>query len=132
MINPLDRFWIAGEQVMGHAHTGQVIDWDQRRWYNISGPVTYIPPDEDVDIDILKRYIGQLGQSVQSIAVDDNGLLVKVSSAREDDGTLITHYPRLANAPSLQSCPSIQHSQLTEEIDLAQTWTWLAIQAIEV
>jgi hypothetical protein len=121
MIAPSDRFWIAGEQVRGHVHTGQVIDWDQRRWYNITGPLTYIPPDGDVDIDVLKRYIGQLGRSVQSITVDDNGRLVKVSSDPEDDRTITTHYPRLANAPSLQNCPLIQHSQLTEEDRLGPT-----------
>ncbi|OBT70344.1 hypothetical protein VE03_00324 [Pseudogymnoascus sp. 23342-1-I1] len=73
MIDPSERFWICGEQVRGPIHIGQVIDWDQRRWYSITGPVTYIPPEEDVDIDV--RYVGQLGQTVHSITVDDNGLL---------------------------------------------------------
>ncbi|OBT72659.1 hypothetical protein VF21_08570 [Pseudogymnoascus sp. 05NY08] len=115
MITPSDRFWVVGEQVKGNVHTGQVIDWDQRRWYTIEGPVSLIPPDEDVDIDVLKRYIGQLGQTVQSITVDDKGLLVKVSSDPEDDRTLTTHYPRFATAPSLQNCLTVQLSQLTEE-----------------
>ncbi|KFY08690.1 hypothetical protein V492_06012 [Pseudogymnoascus sp. VKM F-4246] len=121
MIAPSSRFLIVGEQVTGPVHTGQVIDWDQRRWYNINGPLTYIPPEENVDIDVLKRYIGQLGQTVKSITVDENGLLVNVSSDPEDDSTLTTHDPRLANAPSLQSCPAVQHSQLTEEDRLGPT-----------
>ncbi|KFZ03591.1 hypothetical protein V502_10815, partial [Pseudogymnoascus sp. VKM F-4520 (FW-2644)] len=75
----------------------------------------------DVDIDVLKRYIGQLGQTVQSITVDDNGLLVKVPSDPEDDRTLTTHYPRLTNTPSLQSCAPVRHSQLTEEDRLGPT-----------
>ncbi|KFY47289.1 hypothetical protein V494_00044 [Pseudogymnoascus sp. VKM F-4513 (FW-928)] len=115
MIDPSDRFWVVGEQVMGNLHTGQVIDWDQRRWYTVKGPLSLIPPDGDVDIDILKRYVGQLGQTVQSITVDDKGLLIKVSSDPEDDRTLTTNYPRLAAAPSLQDCLTVQLSQLTEE-----------------
>ncbi|KFY75330.1 hypothetical protein V499_04701 [Pseudogymnoascus sp. VKM F-103] len=115
MIEPSDRFWVVGEQVKGNVHTGQVIDWDQRRWYTIEGPVSLIPPDENVDIDVLKCYVGQLGQTVQSITVDDKGLLVKVSSDPEDDRTLTTHYPRFATAPSLQNCLTVHLSQLTEE-----------------
>lgn len=53
--------------------------------------------------------------------MDDRGLLVKVSSDPKDDSTIITHYPRLANAPSLPSCPIVQHSQLTEEDRLGPT-----------
>lgn len=115
MIDPSDRFWVVGEQVKRNVHTGQVIDWDQRRWYTVEGPVSLIPPDEDVDIDVLKRYVGQLGQTVQSITVDDKGILVKVSSDPEDDRTLTTNYPRFATAPSLQNCLTVQLSQLTEE-----------------
>lgn len=115
MIEPSDRFWVVGEQVKGNVHTGQVIDWDQRRWYTIEGPVSLIPPDENVDIDVMKCYVGQLGQTVQSITVDDKGLLVKVSLDPEDDRTLTTHYPRFATAPSLQNCLAVHLSQLTEE-----------------
>ncbi|OBT82729.1 hypothetical protein VE02_09095 [Pseudogymnoascus sp. 03VT05] len=97
MITPSDRFWVVGKQVKGN------------------GPVSLIPPDEDVDIDVLKRYVGQLGQTVQSIIVDYKGLLVKLSSDPEDDRTLTTHYPRFATAPSLQNCLTVQLSQLTEE-----------------
>lgn len=66
MISPSDRFWIAGEQVRGHVYTGQVIDWDQRRWYNISGPLTYIPPDEDVDIELRRVSSPRLHHALHS------------------------------------------------------------------
>jgi hypothetical protein len=131
MIGPSHRFWVASEQITGSVHTGQVIDWDQRRWYTIHGPLSFIPPEENVDVDILKRYIGQLGQTVQSITVDDKGQLV-VSSDPEDDGTITTHYPRFSTTPSLQSCPVVQHSQLMEEDRLGQAWTWLVTWMIQV
>ncbi|KZF19127.1 hypothetical protein L228DRAFT_251216 [Xylona heveae TC161] len=114
MIRPEDRFWVCSESVTGDLHAGTVIDWDQRRWYTINGSIKFIPPEEDKDIDVLKRYIDHLAPSVYSITVDDDGLLTSVSSAPEDDPLLTIHYPRYAKSPSLQSCSTIEISRLAE------------------
>lgn len=114
MIAPKDRFWVTSEAIMGDLHIGNVIDWDQRRCYTIRGSTNVIPAEEDINIDILKRHIDQLGQRVHSFTVDDEGRLVSVSSAPEDDETFTFHSPRYAACPSLQDCSTISLSQLTE------------------
>jgi len=128
MIEPEDRFWITFEAVFpdfpDDQHTTNIIDWDQRRWYTIKGSTKFLPPEEGREIDVLKRYIDLLAQNVHSITVDDEGLLVAVSSNPEDDETQVIHYPRYSEVPSLQDCPTIRLSQLTEldrlgpEVDL--------------
>ena len=115
---------MANEALFGDLHTTNIIDWDQRRWYTINGSTKFLPPEEGREIDVLKRYIDLLAQNVHSITVDDEGLLVSVSSNPEDDQTQIIHYPRYSKVPSLQDCPIIRLSELTEldrlgpEVDL--------------
>jgi serine/threonine protein kinase len=114
MISPEDRFWIVGEAIRGNVHRSYIIDWDQRRWYMVSGPKTLLPPEEDKEIVVLERYINQLPYNAYAITVDDNGLLVSVSTNPEDDPTLIPYYPRYSDAPSLQGCLTIRLSSLTD------------------
>src|SRR5882757_1527300 len=87
MIRPEDRFWITSEAITGNVHTSNIIDWDQRRWYTVTGPKKLLPAEEGLEIEILKRHIDQLGPNVHSITVDDDGLLVSISSDPEDDKT---------------------------------------------
>ncbi|KAL9072452.1 MAG: hypothetical protein Q9157_005098 [Trypethelium eluteriae] len=99
---------------MANVHTGYIIDWDQRRWYAVKGSPKLLPDDDTKEIDVLKRHIDQLARNVYSITVDDEGLLVSVSTNPEEDPTLITHFPRYATAPSLQDCSTVKLSSLTE------------------
>ncbi|KAF2234720.1 hypothetical protein EV356DRAFT_141961 [Viridothelium virens] len=114
MITSTNRFWVTAEAITGDEHTGYIIDWDQRRWYAVNGPNKLLPAEQGKEIDILRRHIDGLSRNVYSITVDDEGLLVSISTSLEDDPTLIPHYPRYANAPSLQECPTIRLSKLTE------------------
>jgi serine/threonine protein kinase len=114
MISPEDRFWIVAEAIRGNEHRGYIIDWDQRRWYMVCGPKTLLRPEEEKQIVVLKRYINQLPPNAHTITVDDNGLLVSVSTNPEDDPTLIPYYPRYSDPLSLQDCLTIKLSGLTE------------------
>ncbi|KAF2463935.1 uncharacterized protein BDR25DRAFT_337634 [Lindgomyces ingoldianus] len=80
----------------------------------VSGPKKLLPPEEEKEIVVLERYINQLPHNAHAITVDDNGLLVSVSTNPEDDPTLIPYYARYSDAPSLQGCLTIRLSSLTE------------------
>lgn len=114
MIRPEDRFWVSVERVSGDFHSTDIIDWDQRRWYTVDGSTQSYPPDEELEIDVLKRHIDQLAPNVYSISVDKDGLLVSVSSIPDDDGTLVPHYLRYSELPSLQNCSTIELTKLSE------------------
>ncbi|RDL31987.1 Uncharacterized protein BP5553_09389 [Venustampulla echinocandica] len=114
MIDQDYRFSVISATVYGPEHVSTVMDWDQRRCYTISGSTTFMPPDEDLEIGFLKRHINHLAPNVRSITIDDKGLLVTVSSDPEDDATLAPHYPRYSSVQSLQDCPTIELSKLTE------------------
>ncbi|KAL9095522.1 MAG: hypothetical protein Q9165_002393 [Trypethelium subeluteriae] len=99
---------------MANLHIGYIIDWDQRRWYAVKGPPKLLPDGEGKEINVLKRHIDQLARNVHSITVDDEGLLISVSTDPEEDPTLVTHFPRFATAPSLHDCSTVKVSSLTE------------------
>ncbi|GAB7350081.1 hypothetical protein MBLNU459_g0748t1 [Dothideomycetes sp. NU459] len=80
----------------------------------VIGSTNLLPDEGDVGIEFLKRYIDQLAPSVRSITVNDDGLLVSVSSDLKDDVTNALHYPRFCSSQSLQDCSSINFSDLKE------------------
>ena len=96
-ITPLDMWHETGT-------TKVIIDWDQRRWFMVKGSTELLPPEGKIEIDIIERYIDHLAPSVHSLTVDNEGLLVSVSSDPNDDATLVTYYPRVCNCPSLRDC----------------------------
>jgi len=74
----------------------------------------------------LKRHIAQLSSTVRSISVDDEGLLVSVSSDPENDATYAVNYPRYSTAKNLQDCKIVQRKgllkldRLGSEVDLVR------------
>lgn len=114
MIPRDERLWMPNESVRGPDKITDIIDWDQRMWINVNGSVESLPPEKEVEVEVVRRHIDHLSPSVHSITVDDDGLLVSVSSNPADDTTLIGHFPRFAKCPSLQGCQTIDWARLTE------------------
>lgn len=105
----------------GDEYTGHVLDWDQRKWVLVKGPASYLVLDEDIEIEVMKRYVDLLAPTVHAITADNSGLLVSVSSKPEDDATLLPPYLRLSKSPSLQNLPTIQIYQVSKSwFDLVQ------------
>ncbi|KAK2747165.1 hypothetical protein FQN57_002422 [Myotisia sp. PD_48] len=60
MIDPKWRFFLAeGLLEMHGKHTWMVIDFDQRRWYQITGPSETLP-DEESALPYIRLYVDQL------------------------------------------------------------------------
>ncbi|KAI1972046.1 hypothetical protein LOZ53_006209 [Ophidiomyces ophidiicola] len=124
MIAPEDRFWVTSASLTALQHISCIIDWDQRRCYRVEGPLSLMPPEEGIEIDILKKYIDKLSLGVCSITVDNQGKLVSVSSDPEDDDTMAIYYPPYSQATSLHDSLVINRSKLIEldrlgpEVDL--------------
>ncbi|KZF24031.1 hypothetical protein L228DRAFT_255352 [Xylona heveae TC161] len=114
MIPPEYRISPVSQCLFGDSKISTTIDYDERRWYTITGPLSYFGEDGEKEIGVLKRYIDQLSPNVCVIRVDENGLLVTVSSDPRDDPTFTPEYPRYLTAASLQNYSTVKLSQLSE------------------
>jgi len=114
MIERRNRLWISDLQTNGISTTTNVVDWDERRIVNISGPTKLFPDDEEVEIQVLDRYIDLLSPCAHSLEVDDQGLLISVSSDPKDDTTCVVNYPHYSDVPSLSDCHTVELSRLVE------------------
>ena len=116
MIDPEFRFFISGSAFLdGKPEIAtNSFDWDQRRMLTIKGKVEQFPPFEDKEPLIIARHIDNLSPSVHAFTVDDEGLLVGVSTDEKDDRTFFISYPRFSDVESLADCRTVTCSQLKE------------------
>ncbi|CAD0111009.1 unnamed protein product [Aureobasidium uvarum] len=119
MIDPKYRFWAGGGATNHINDEFNVMDFDQRRYYSIRGPSSFLRmSDEERDgcdaIEVLKRYMDELDPAVHTLTVDASGNLISTSSDPDDDRQMAIFYPSLLDAPSLQECRMITMAKLTE------------------
>jgi serine/threonine protein kinase len=118
MIKPEDRFWIGGGSTNFVQDEAFIMDWEQRRHYTVFGPCSLIrlqdELEDEVAIDILKRYLDDLDPKVHTIWVDAEGSLVSTSSDPKEDKEFAIYYPSLLDAPTLKGSRMIEMSKLTE------------------
>ncbi|KAI2008634.1 hypothetical protein LOZ39_005600 [Ophidiomyces ophidiicola] len=126
MIAPEDRFWVTSASLTALQQISCIIDWDQRRWYRVEGPLSLMPPEEGIEIDILTKYIDKLSLDVCSITVDNQGKLVSVLSDPEDDDTMAIYYPPYSQATSLHDSLVINRSKLIELDRLGPEVDWVS------
>lgn len=105
------RFWSPeGALTPGGPHTWLVIDWDQRRWYRVTGPAETLPDEEDA-IYYLKRYVDHLRSDVYSLKLSVNGELIETSSY---DPTYEIRYPPYAGAIDKRNTEVVHKKDLHE------------------
>ncbi|KAJ5205027.1 uncharacterized protein N7498_005906 [Penicillium cinerascens] len=120
MINPEERFFSEGQSYFGPRENPitethcNVWDWDQLRLIKVKGTAKLFPPQEDVEISILAQFADYLSPEVRAITVDDDGLLIGISTDPEEDDTFFIGYIPFSLCYSLADCPTIYFSQLQE------------------
>lgn len=120
MINPEDRFWSEGQSYFGSSENPEtrthcrVWDWDQLRTIKVKGTAKLFPPDEDVEIPVLARFVDELPPEVTAVTVDDEGHITEVSTKPEEDDTMLIGYLPFSTTESLHDCRTIQYSRLQE------------------
>ncbi|KAK2882709.1 hypothetical protein FQN49_000071 [Arthroderma sp. PD_2] len=109
MIPPAYRFYVTGGGLFPEGpHTWDVIDWDLRRWFQVTGPAEALPEDTD-GIAVVRRYVDQLSPDVHCLEIDAQGNLLSTSSK---DPTLEIRYPEYSG--TLGKGEVARRSQLTE------------------
>ncbi|KAI9670485.1 MAG: hypothetical protein M1817_004352 [Caeruleum heppii] len=112
MLSPEGRFGEYGALLFVEGpNVYYIVDWDQRRWYSVSGSYKALRTADDAIRD-LARHIDQLGPDVCAITVSDAGELVSVSTDPDDDVTLALHYAHLSEP--LDATETRTRSQLVE------------------
>ena len=91
-----------------------VWDWDQLRLIKVKGTAKLFPPQGDVELSILRKFVDHLSPEVRAVTVDDDGLLAGVSTDPEEDETGFIGYIPLSLSPSLADCSKVYRSQLQE------------------
>ena len=114
MIDSKYRFWIEGVTVTGPEWVTSILDWDQRRLYNVVGNTSIFEENEELAIEYLKQHINNLDKHVHTIVVDDRGALMSTAWDLEQDTTCAVYYPSFVDAPSLKNSPVIEFSKLEE------------------
>ncbi len=85
MIDPQYRFYSpSGELFPGGPYTWNIIDFELRRWFSVTGSIRAVSEGSDA-IGILARYVDDLGPEIY------DGALISVSPK---DPTDVVHYPR--------------------------------------
>ncbi|KAI9833445.1 MAG: hypothetical protein M1819_003603 [Sarea resinae] len=114
MIPPEWRIWVeSGALFPGGPHTWHVIDWDQRRWFAVTGSEQALP-DEDEATNVMQKLIDSLGPEVSSFEISDDGTILSTSSDPEKDVTQAVLYPHYPGY--LDETETLTRSQL-QEID---------------
>ena len=72
------------------------------------------PPEADAEVEIFAQYADLLSPTVRAITVDDDGLLVGISTDPKDDCTPFVPYFRYSTLDSLADCRTIRYSKLHE------------------
>ncbi|WEW57639.1 hypothetical protein PRK78_003106 [Emydomyces testavorans] len=98
----------SGSLDYGGPHTWVVIDWDQRRWFQVTGPAETLPDYED-GVKAVARHVDQLGPDVHSLVISANGDLLSVSSV---DPTWEIRYPEYSG--NLENGEVARRSELVE------------------
>lgn len=120
MIKPEDRFYSGGQGYFGSRENPQtethcnVWDWDQLRLIKVKGTAKLFPPDEDIENSVLAQFADYLSPEVRAITVDDDGLLIGVSTDPGEDETFFIGYIPFSLCQSLAHCSTIYFSQLQE------------------
>ncbi|KAF2423730.1 hypothetical protein EJ08DRAFT_652608 [Tothia fuscella] len=116
MIDAGSRFFVSESNFVDWKPdiTTEFFDFDQRRTLTIKGLVKQFPPFEDKELPVIARHIDNLSPSVHTFAVDEDGLLVGVSTDEKDDFTWFIPYPRFFDVESLAGCRTVMYSKLTE------------------
>ncbi|CRL27456.1 Tyrosine-protein kinase, active site [Penicillium camemberti] len=120
MIKPEDRFYSGGQGYFGSRENPQtethcnVWDWDQLRLIKVKGTAKLFPPDEDIENSVLAQFADYLSPEVRAITVDDDGLLIRVSTDPGEDETFFIGYVPFSLCQSLAYCSTIHFSQLQE------------------
>jgi hypothetical protein len=114
MIDADDRYWIESIFQTGTTWTTNILDWDQRRRYTVVGHTSVFEANEELALDVLKKYINHIDKAVHTIVIDDEGALVSTPSKPEEDYSSAVYYPSFVAAPSLEHSPIIELSRLEE------------------
>jgi serine/threonine protein kinase len=80
----------------------------------VKGTAKLFPPDEDVECPVLAQFADFLSPEVTAVTVDDDGLLVGISTDPEEDDTMFIAYLPFSSVESLADCRVIQYSKLQE------------------
>ncbi|KAI3340403.1 hypothetical protein F4824DRAFT_497354 [Ustulina deusta] len=64
-------------------------DWDRLRMVKIKGTAKIKPPNEDVEVPILKRFVDYLLPKVRAVMVDNDLLISQVATDPQKDGIYI-------------------------------------------
>lgn len=106
-----DKFWSPeGFLIPGGPHSWLVIDWDQRRWYRVTGPAETLPDYEDAT-DYVARYVDQLSPDVYSLELSANGELIETSSY---DPTIEIRYPPYTGSIDGENAEIVHKANLME------------------
>jgi hypothetical protein len=120
MLKPEERFMSEGQCYFGPSEDPttethcNVWDWDQLRMIKVKGTAKLFPPDEDVEVPILERFVEYLSPEVHAVTVNDDGLISQVSTDLEDDDTPFVGYIPFSTIESLIGCRTVQYSKLQE------------------
>lgn len=82
-----------GALTPGGPHLWVVIDWDQRRWFQVIGPAKALPDEGDA-IRVLDKYVDQLGADVHTLNINGDCELLSVSP---EDPTWEIRYSELSS-----------------------------------
>ncbi|KAJ5714110.1 uncharacterized protein N7483_011291 [Penicillium malachiteum] len=80
----------------------------------IKGTAKLFKEDQDIELSIFAPFADYLSPEVRSITVDDDGLLIGVSTDSGEDNSPYVAYPPLAICDTLSYCRKIQKSELQE------------------
>ncbi|KAL3473067.1 kinase-like domain-containing protein [Aspergillus californicus] len=119
MIKPQERFWSDGSMYLGSKTECNVWDWDRLRMVKVKGSAKLFPIEqyeEFIECSVFSHFADYLSPEVRAITVDDDGLLVGVSTDPEEDDTPFVAYFPISMLESLVDCRTIKFSQL-EELD---------------
>ncbi|KAI2086306.1 hypothetical protein LOZ36_003445 [Ophidiomyces ophidiicola] len=109
MIPPSWRFYSPeGALTPGGPHKWAVIDWELRRWFQVTGPAEALPDEEDA-IKVVEQHADAVGADIHTLEVSANGELIGVST---EDPTWELRYPDYPGPLTDQEIA--YRSQLTE------------------
>ncbi len=91
MIDPQYRFYSPSDELFPEgSYTWNIIDFELRRWFSVTGSIRAVSEESDA-IEILARYVDDLGPEIYALNVCDDDALIRVSPK---DPTDVVHYPR--------------------------------------
>ena len=106
-----DRFFgLSGACFPGGPYTWHIVDWDQRRWYSVTGSEEFLPDFED-GMRMVSKHVDSLRPDECSMTVADDGSLVSTGS---EDVTPIVQYPLYEGSLGYDSPEVLKRSELVE------------------